>query len=912
MKHLFSTFTGLALAAQCVLPAFSQSPSVPTVREGEFHCFRGMPDSMMNYSGESGATAARKTMRGPKLGNSKYDNFDGHDLREVPTEGDYKVLVVLVQFKDVKFTQGKGDPQSLIDEMLNGEDFTYQNAAGSANAFYRTTSFGKFNPIFNVIGPVTLDKKEEEYVVSNPEDTYVNPETGKPVEVYQPGRMVEEVLAAIDDRIDFREYDSNNDGDVDFIYLFHAGKGATTGGDSKKTIWPHAFTLTSAIGHPVEHDGVRINRYATSSELASDNKLTGIGTFCHEFGHVLGLPDLYDTANNNGRPSKCFSPGAFDCMDAGNYNNNHKSPATFSSYERYALEWMKPATLTGSGHFTMLPLEAHPFSYKVNSSANDLEYFLLENRGNTLYDQYLPGHGLLVWHIDYNPETWESGKVNNNKDHQCVDLIEADNEKSETGRDGDPFPGAYGICEFTSTITPAFKDWTNKSVGYELYEIRRNFDNTVEFLLTSASGKEMEGAAMAAPAPVAVAAGKTSVELEWPAVEGATQYFVSVFPSAVFSGKTLEYSDYVPGYCFRRVAEVEPDSDVCFTVLTDLLPNTNYSVMIYAAGEVNASRMAAPLTVSTVDGEDFANASTNLYLSAAGDDVVASWDGVANAEEYEVSIVTRSKGEETGSPLDCDFSGNLLPENWKGSGKFDTRQNYFGVSAPSYRLQDPGSVLESPIYEDCLRQLSFWAIRRKSYEDGLCALNVLTADAKGAWSLWTRIDDIPNPGREFTLDFPAGVYGVRLVYDFWSTGLDINIDDLKMTFCKGSVDTPVKVEVDMTGENSASIRGLQPAVDYVAYVTPKMGATSGARSNEVAFRLETLPDSGVEDVIGDSAASLFRIEGNEVIPADPELEYDVYSIDGLVMARSHKGAITLPARGIYLLRASGKTMRIRI
>ncbi|MDE5551900.1 MAG: M6 family metalloprotease domain-containing protein, partial [Muribaculaceae bacterium] len=420
MKRLVRTMLLSTLAMSTLTPTFAQEPVAPTVPRGSFHCFRGMPLSDINYVDDN---SARPNIfrAGPKLGNSKWDNTDGHDLREVLTEGKLKVMVIIVNFEDTQFSQKSGDPNALITEMLNGDNFTYQNATGSANQYYRTISNGKFDPQFDVYGPINLSKPSVEYVTpqetpaTNPDGYYIDPATGKQVQKYPASRAVEEAIMAIKDQVNFADYDSNGDGYVDFVYMFYAGKGATTGGGRYTTIWPHAFTLTSGLGAPIELNGVKIDRYACSAELGANNRLSGIGTFCHEFGHVLGLPDIYDTANN-GSARANFTAGPFTCMDAGNYNNDEHTPPFFSSYEQYALEWMLPKTVTGGGHFTMLPLGARKFAYKFETS-NPQEYFLMEARDKNSLDYYLPCHGLAVWHIDFNLDIWNKNTPNNNDNH---------------------------------------------------------------------------------------------------------------------------------------------------------------------------------------------------------------------------------------------------------------------------------------------------------------------------------------------------------------------------------------------------------------------------------------------------------------------------------------------------------------
>lgn len=913
MKRLSSILAGLGIAISGVLPISAQEAAIPSVRPGDFHCFRGMPESQINYLPENSDSRSRNILKLAKLDNCKYDNTDGHNLREITTEGDYRVLVVLVEFKDVRFTQGRPNTRDLIDDMLNGADFSYQNATGSANAFYRTASHGKFNPIFDVVGPVYLDKNEIEYVTKNPDDTYSNESTGfEPVVVYPAGRMVEQAVAQLDDEVDFSKYDSDKDGYVDFIYFFFAGKGATTGGGTNRTIWPHAFTLTSAIGAPVEHDGVLINRYATSAEIGQDSRLSGIGTFCHEFGHVLGFPDLYDTANNNGQASKCFTPGSFDCMDAGNYNNNEKSPAIFSTYEQYGMEWMQPVTITGGGHFTMLPLEAHSFGYKVNSSSNPQEYFLLENRGSNYYDQYLEAHGLLIWHIDFNLDVWNSGIVNNNKDHLRVDLIEADNEKDSSSRNGDLFPGAAGVCEFTSNVSPAFKDWSNKRVGYELFKIKRNFDSTIEFDIVANSEKEMKDITIDPPCPSITGVTATSLSIEWPEVRGAEKYFVSVFPSEVFNGTPLNYKDYAEGYCFRELTDIEADNGINSVVLDNLLPNRNYSVMLYAAGQNNSSRMNSPISASTVDSSDFENAAPNLILEKIEDKVIATWNEIDGADSYKLSVVTREKGAVSDMIVKGNFSENKLPLDWSGNGKFDNRDSYCGESAPSYRLFAPDGYLQTPIYDEPLKNMIFWLTRRKSYDDGLCQLLIFIADKSGNFSYWKSIKDIPNPGKYFDLDFPANVYGMRMVYQFLETGLDIYIDDIVLSFCGEGVDTPADAEIRMLDGSSSEITGLVRNTEYIASVTPVKDSKEGSKSREIVFTLENLPVSGVDEITGLNPSIEYSIENMTFVPADSTLVYSVSTIDGKVLTSGRNGKFNFPNRGIYLITIGNQTLKIKI
>ena len=905
MKKFYPALASLTLLASTAIPAHAEMAS-PTVRPGDFYSFRGMPAEMINYLP---AHSPKKILKGKKLGNSKYDNSDGHDLREVVAEGEIHIPVILVNFKDYKFTQGDGNPNALINDMLNGENFTYQNATGSAREYYRTVSSGQFSPVFDVYGPVTLEKEEIEYVTSNADDKYTDPETGKEVVKYPAGYMVAEAVKALDDEIDFSKYDMDKDGFVDFVYFFFAGHGATLGGSKDRNIWPHAFTLTSALGETVTLDDVQVNRYCCSAELGGDNrKLSGVGTFVHEFSHVLGFPDLYDTAHNGQPALAAYSPGPYSNMDSGNYNNDEHTPPFFSGYEQYAMEWMKPTELTGSGNITLLPLEAYPFAYKVPSNKNVQEYFILENRAKSHQDQYLPSPGLLVWHIDFDLSIWNANTVNTIDAHQRIDLIEADNHKNSSTTDGDPFPGASGVCEFSPNITPSFKDWSGKGVGFSLSDICHNFDGTTTFTATCTKTNAVDMQQLPAPAPRVCAASTSGISIKWPAVKDAEKYFISVFEASKLNGDVLSFSDFETDYYFRSI-EVKPDTQgLCSYEISGLRPNVHYAVMLYAAGSNNASRMETPVFASTIDGADFANARTNLYIENAADTAVASWDAVEGADDYTLSIVTRTPGATT-NQLAADFTGNRLPEDWTAKGKFESNARHCGEATPSYCLSSNFAFLASPVYEEQMKSLSFWAKTR--YDDPKARLEIYTADKNGNYSFFKALTtELDNKGKRFDLELPANSYGVRLSYTFKSTGLEFFIDDIKAEFCANAVETPVNAAIEKTGDTEACVRGLEKGVDYIAYVTPVKSGADGAHSNEFAFRLENLPVSGVEDIMAEDAASLFRIQGMNVIPADG-VDLNIYTIDGLRVAAASNGVITIPARGIYIISAGSTNAKVR-
>lgn len=893
-----AAFASTAIFAQTV-------DGAPRVSPGDFYCFPGMDASSIDFV-ENSPSRLRKAMRVDKLGNSKWDNTDGHDIREVPTQGDYKVLVILVDFADARFSVNNGDPYPLVNNMLNGENYDYNGATGSANAFYRTISNGQFNPQFNLYGPVHLDHNEDYYVRTTdgtrpnyPKQYYTDPnDPSKEIEVYYPGLMVKEAVEKLNGEINFADYDSNGDGMVDFVYFFHAGKGATTGGDPKKVIWPHAFTLNSALGQTVSLDGVEVNRYATSAELGRNNKLSGIGTFTHEFAHVLGLPDLYDTANN-GSASKCFTPGTFDCMDGGNYNNNEHTPPLFSGYERYALEWMLPVTITGSADITLLPLSARNFAYKVETSRPQ-EYFILEARAPYGNDKFIEGWGLAAWHIDFNLDVWNRNSPNNSASHQRIDIIEADNQLDASSRSGDLFPGTQAVCEFQSNVSPNFIDWNNKSTGYEISKIASNFDGTVTLTITADSGKKMEGSSIDAPQPIIRSTGSDSFFMDWEPVKGAKGYMVSVYEADKCDG--ISISEYVDGFYFKDI-----ENETSITV-EGLLPGVEYNAMVYAYNDVNASRAAYPVSTTAL-AADFEKASPNIYLYADNGVADIRWDAIEDADDYKLTVAQLSDYK-TSVAESTGFDNTDIPIGWSSNARFEYRDRYCGESSPALKMETNGLIIRTPLMDKDIHSLSFTG--RIQYDEDPYTLDVYGQKADGTSNWILRYSEMDASLKSHEIVIPEGYRQISLFYNMLATGQFMFMDDVKVNIAD-SYTTEVVPEdaVNYAEPTRAFVSGLKPDTEYVAYVTPLKDNKEGMTSRKVAFRISQLP-SEVEDIYSELTGNGFTTIGMTVIPANEDMEYDVYSIDGMILAGNHRGNITLPSKGIYVLRSAGKSLKISL
>ena len=367
-------------------------------------------------------------------------------------------LVILVNFADVAFETEKAE----MDSMLTGEDYnrnysyTYRgrtynvNSKGSARQYFYDSSHGQYNPQFDVVGPVTVSENVAYYGKNN---SYGNDS--------HPEHMINEACKLADSEcgIDFTQYDNDKDGYVDFVFVIYAGYGEADGGASN-TIWSHAWNLYSAAGIKCQVDGKTVDLYACGNELDFfSKKHTGIGTFCHEFSHVLGLPDLYVT-NTATHPTL----NEWDIMDYGPYNNDGNTPPSFSAYERFFMGWLQPRLITEPENITLeeinssntaLMITEGDSANLIGNDPNPTTFYMLENRQQEGWDEHLPGHGMMLTKIQYNYNRWYQNTVNNSSSKMGVDLVEANGKASNSGKATDLFP--VGASEYLGITNHAIE-----------------------------------------------------------------------------------------------------------------------------------------------------------------------------------------------------------------------------------------------------------------------------------------------------------------------------------------------------------------------------------------------------------------------------------------------------------------------
>lgn len=377
-------------------------------------------------------------------------------------------LVIMVNFSDVKFSLDK----KIFEDALNEPGYTGESSTGSAVDYFEDSSYGKYTPTFDLLGPYTLSRSMTYYGGND----YFG-EDRNPTEM-----IVEACKLAAADGNDLSVYDYDKDGKLDNVYVFYAGEGEATSGD-ENTIWPHRWVVKPGVTfsgslEDTKVSGVYVYDYACSNELnlsyynATGSKFDGVGTFIHEFGHVLGLPDLYLTTYSGTH----MTLDIYDVMDGASYLNYSRTPVSYSAYERMFMGWLTPTqihpSLEGStfdlptiNHGEALLLTTDGTEHNMDgASPNPAEFYLIENKSGEGWDRYAdfnsapayntPGDkGLLITHIRYNKTKWEENTVNNTARDMGVSYVYNSNQIKSTVTGGyvvysnfyPMMPGKFGI-----------------------------------------------------------------------------------------------------------------------------------------------------------------------------------------------------------------------------------------------------------------------------------------------------------------------------------------------------------------------------------------------------------------------------------------------------------------------------------
>jgi M6 family metalloprotease-like protein len=406
----------------------------------------------------------------------------------------YRQLVVLVSFSDCDFSQE--DPKATYEAMFNQRGYNQRDGAGCVTDYFRDQSNGLFNLEFDVYGPIKVNSKAQK---------------GSDGQDFRSSIFVEALrtLVAQEPGIDFSLYDWNGNKVVNQVIFVYAGYAGNQPGLTTYT-WPS----TGSLGEVTTPDGYQVYNYSASGELWSNNTSCGIGTICHEFSHCLGLPDVYPT-NTNDSSLPISIVDEWDLMDGGNGSNRGWCPPNYSALEKMQLGWLTPTELTADTVITgMKSVSDGGEVYLIRHTEN--EYYLLENRQWQGWDVAVPGHGLLVWHVNYNASKWNNNVVNNTAGKPNYHLVTADNLDYDAWLDlyykrgggnpyldrsrqlhrcllsSAPYPWAtdstdYVNNELTNTSTPAAIMYNKNAEGSTLLskpitDITEHDDGTISFV----------------------------------------------------------------------------------------------------------------------------------------------------------------------------------------------------------------------------------------------------------------------------------------------------------------------------------------------------------------------------------------------------------------------------------------------
>lgn len=809
-------------------------------------------------------------------------------ITDYPATGERKVLVILAEFSDKKFHTP--DPAKAIGDMLNKEGYSDFGATGSARDYFIDNSAGQYNPQMVVYGPVQLP---------NPMAYYGGVGDGK--NDIRPTEMIRDACQLIDGQVDFKEYDLDGDGYIDNVYLFYAGYSQADGA-APNTIWPHAAYAWNKLR--AEFDGVKLDHYACSNEIdLTTGNIVGIGTFCHEFSHVLGLPDLYSTDYSTN-----VHPGIWSLMANGGYNNNGHTPPNMNAYERYALGWLDPVELSVDGVERELTPITDNNAFRISTDNTD-EYFLIENRQQEGWDTYLPGHGMLVWHIDYDKKIWASNQVNNAAGHQRIDLMEADKIASNDTRTGDSFPGTSDVTEISGYSLPGFKTFAGMPCRIGLYNIRETEQATVLFNPCDPDTK------LSAPMPEVTERTPVSFTISWNEVEGASSYVVDVYRK--LRNGSIVSKQYVEGY---RLNITDGNS----LTIENLTPATGYNFAVRAMGGTSISDYCPEQEVVTLDKDfTFFAPETIPATDLTSTSFTAQWNSLDEATDYIVDVYEVNHTSPQIERNDI-ADGITAPQGWAASSNSTSRfPGYFGAESPGLTMISNDDFVRSPLKENAeVTRVSFW-YRGTSVQDNN-EIEISGIATSGEWKRISAINPVlrEKPGYTIVIQgdgigFPS--HSVAISYRRPHNAGSIAIDDIEVEY---SIPTISRV-TDFTGKKTANalslaVTGLKPNTLYRYEVTALSGNLHSQPS--VPRNVRTLEGSGIDTSFADEAQIGIIVENggiNLINSSSNTAEIKIYGVCGTLL---HKTSLTsgadtrweAPAHGIYIIRSHNQTCKITL
>lgn len=440
-------------------------------------------------------------------------NPDNALVQAFPSTGKRKYLVLLIQYPDRPAKYTKEDFEDLMQKPGG------RNGTGSFRDFFLQASYGKLDIEVDVVEWTMADSNEAYY--ANKKGKLVAREL-----------VAKAIMNASKLGVDFSKYDNDGDKKTDGILVVHSGLGAEEGSQNDY-IWSHRWDLAA----PIALNGVSISSYTIVPEQRKNNtRMVGIGVICHEFGHLLGIPDLYDTKNIT------EGVGNWSLMAGGAWTGDEQYPTNFDPFSKIQNGWVKAVVADTAGLYKMRPGANDSLIYRLNTPEPD-RYFLLEARFKTGVDRALPGEGLAIWRIDDSTyrSTRYSNMVNSTKGKFGIELVQADGKNTlgittgNRGDAGDLYPGSTKNTSFGDITKPSSKSIAGVLPGFSVYDIKTHEDTSATFLL---GGRPI----------AAIEAYEAKVCANFPAVIKNSSQFATAYEWHTGDGKVLKTKNFVYQY----------------------------------------------------------------------------------------------------------------------------------------------------------------------------------------------------------------------------------------------------------------------------------------------------------------------------------------------------------------------------
>ena len=739
--------------------------------------------------------------------------------QRTPKTGAPKFLVLLVEFSDRQFTN-RTTANTRFSNLLNEQGYSDNGSTGSVKDYYIANSYGQFTPNYVVVGPVTLPNTAQYYCDN---DGALVPQ------------MVIDACNAADPTVNFAEYDNDGDNRVDNVLCFVAGWDRAQGADNATNVWSHRWSVYPTAEYQggnysgsvasTYFDSKRVFDYFVTSELrgASGTNMSNIGTFVHEFAHILGLPDYYHTQTSSKTTLQYWS-----AMDQGNYCNTSRTPPLFSAYDRFFLGWLTPEQYA-SGQRTLYPLSQSGTAaqagqaYLIAASSHNMnggspspsEFFVVEYREKTGWDAYLGNNstsgsgGMLFWHIDYSSSVWSNNVVNNytgttqtQASHMRV-YLEPTNGLSQTTPGG-----AFTSGNFTPKL------WNGTSLA-PVVSIIKNGTTSMSF---GADVPETPTAFTVTPD----AGGALSAALQW------TNPTLTTSGQPVTLTKVEVYRDALLIYTNNSPVAGAADN------YTDNSPTNDwhtYTVYAYNSAGVSAPATASafvgidPCAITTFPWTEGFNAtnSTNPYLPDN------CWDAESVGSYYwkrvtlgtYPSITTRE-----GAGM-LQYNCYSYPPNSKGkliTPPFNTKNKTLKFSFYMYR---DGQYIPNRdslnIYVSPTKNITDATLVRTVYRNRTLASLTTSTQATNAWYQYEDI--LPTTGLSSAYIIMEGVS---------QYGNDIYVDNIEVTACQTYNDTE-NVSVcsgsNYTFPDNTEIFNITSPTSHTSYLTSVAGCDSTVVTN---------------------------------------------------------------------------------